>query len=51
MRRIAGNYGGDTETSRDFEYTDWDDVRAFARTFHRLLEQPSGHLFQASSAA
>lgn len=23
MRRISGNEGGDTDTSRDYEYTDW----------------------------
>jgi menaquinone-dependent protoporphyrinogen oxidase len=33
MRRIAAKAGGDTDTSRDHEYTDWDDVRAFAHTF------------------
>jgi menaquinone-dependent protoporphyrinogen oxidase len=39
LRRIARKSGGDTDTRRDFEYTDWDDLRAFARTFYRLLEQ------------
>lgn len=38
MRRIAGRAGGDTDTSRDYEYTDWDDVEAFARAFGSLLE-------------
>lgn len=30
MRRIAGQAGGDTDTSRDYEYTDWDQVDAYA---------------------
>lgn len=33
MRRIALKTGGGTDTSRDYEYTDWNDLRAFARTF------------------
>lgn len=35
MKRIAAKAGGDTDTSRDFEYTDWDDLREFARAFAR----------------
>nr|WP_282594665.1 flavodoxin domain-containing protein [Halomarina salina] len=30
MRRIARKEGGDTDTSRDYEYTDWGEVTAFA---------------------
>ncbi|MFU8867481.1 flavodoxin domain-containing protein [Natronococcus sp.] len=37
MRRIAGRASGDTDTSRDYEYTDWEDVEAFAREFTTLL--------------
>jgi len=33
IRRIVAKAGGDVDTSRDYEYTDWADVRAFARTF------------------
>lgn len=33
MKRIVGKAGGSTDTSRDHEYTDWADVRAFAREF------------------
>ena len=41
MRRIVAKAGGDTDTTRDYEYTDWDDLRAFARTFaHRLEKTP-----------
>lgn len=37
MRRIVAKAGGDTDTTRDYEYTDWDDLRAFARSFARRL--------------
>ena len=42
MKRICAKAGGDTDTERDFEYTDWEDVRRFAREFssqasHRVL--------------
>jgi menaquinone-dependent protoporphyrinogen oxidase len=30
MKRIVQKAGGDTDTSRDYEYTDWNEVRAFA---------------------
>lgn len=30
MRRIAKQAGGDTDMSKDYEYTDWDAVRKFA---------------------
>jgi menaquinone-dependent protoporphyrinogen oxidase len=37
MKRIVRKAGGDTDTSRDYEYTDWDDVRRFGTEFaHRL---------------
>lgn len=31
MRRIAAKEGGDTDTSRDYEYTDWPAVNRFAQ--------------------
>jgi menaquinone-dependent protoporphyrinogen oxidase len=31
MKRISARHGGDTDTTRDYEYTDWADLRAFAR--------------------
>jgi menaquinone-dependent protoporphyrinogen oxidase len=37
MRRIAAKAGGDTDTSRDYDYTDWNDVRAFAGEFGRRV--------------
>lgn len=37
MKRIVAKAGGDTDTSRDYEYTDWDDLRRFAADFGRGL--------------
>ena len=37
MVRIVRKAGGDTDTSRDYEYTDWADLRAFAEEFARSL--------------
>ena len=38
MKRIVAKAGGDTDVSRDYDYTDWADVRAFAEDFRcRLL--------------
>ncbi len=37
MRRIARKAGGDTDTSKDYEYTDWNDVRGFADRFSSRL--------------
>ncbi len=33
MRRIAKREGGGTDTSRDYEYTDWADLAEFSRAF------------------
>lgn len=38
MRRMVARAGGDVDTTRDYEYTNWDDVRAFAARFLQLLE-------------
>ena len=37
MRRIAAKEGGDTDTSRDYEYTDWGDLRRFSQQFGRRI--------------
>jgi menaquinone-dependent protoporphyrinogen oxidase len=37
MKRIVAKAGGDTDTSRDYEYTDWNAVRAFADRFGDLV--------------
>lgn len=31
MRRISAKEGGDTDTSHDYEYTDWNAIDRFAR--------------------
>jgi len=33
MKLIARQQGGDTDTSRDHEYTDWDDLKSFVGEF------------------
>lgn len=33
MKRIVRKAGGDTDTSRDYEYTDWADLQTFADRF------------------
>lgn len=37
MVRIVRKAGGDTDTSRDYEYTDWADLRAFAEEVAQSL--------------
>lgn len=37
MKRIVAKAGGGTDTTRDYEYTDWNALRAFARDFLALL--------------
>ena len=39
MKRIAAKAGGDTDTTRDYEYTDWHDLGSFAEQFGRLAGQ------------
>jgi menaquinone-dependent protoporphyrinogen oxidase len=36
MRRLVAKAGGDTDTSRDYEYTDWNDLRTFSCDFAEL---------------
>jgi len=38
MKRIVRKAGGDIDTSRDHEYTDWDDVRRFAGAVLTMAE-------------
>jgi len=42
MRRISRAEGGDTDTSRDYEYTDWNAVDRFALEFVDALPVPAG---------
>jgi menaquinone-dependent protoporphyrinogen oxidase len=39
MKRIVAKAGGATDTSRDYEYTDWKDVEDFAHRFLRLAHR------------
>jgi menaquinone-dependent protoporphyrinogen oxidase len=49
MRMILRFAGGDTDTSRDYEYTDWAQVDRFARTFaERLGVGAAGQLPRAA---
>lgn len=43
MKRIARKAGGDTDTSRDYDYTDWNDLRMFADEFGRRVGAATGH--------
>jgi menaquinone-dependent protoporphyrinogen oxidase len=38
MRVISRREGGDTDTSHDHEYTDWQAVEQFARDLHKLVQ-------------
>ena len=38
LKRIAKDATGDTDTSRDYEYTDWEEVAAFANDFAAFVE-------------
>ena len=39
MRRIVRKAGGDLDTSRDYEYTDWKDLQLLATHFLELVER------------
>jgi menaquinone-dependent protoporphyrinogen oxidase len=39
MKRTVAKAGGDTDTTRDFEYTDWIDLRHFAEDFAALASE------------
>jgi menaquinone-dependent protoporphyrinogen oxidase len=41
MKRIARQEGGDIDTSRDYEYTDWKALRLFAGEFGGLVARPT----------
>ena len=40
MKRIVRKAGGDVDTSRDYEYTDWNDLRRFAERFASMVDHP-----------
>ena len=41
MRMIMGMAGGETDTSRDYEYTDWPEVERFAARFATAMGAPA----------
>lgn len=43
MRQIVKKAGGSTDTSRDHEYTDWAELREFARAFHAMCRVIARH--------
>jgi len=50
MRMIVRFAGGETDTSRDYEYTDWEAVARFAREFAVRLEVTSDSATQRAAA-
>jgi menaquinone-dependent protoporphyrinogen oxidase len=44
MKWIAGRAGGATDTSQDWEYTDWNAVAAFAERFADRVASPGPHV-------
>jgi menaquinone-dependent protoporphyrinogen oxidase len=42
LKRISRSKGLPTDTSRDWDYTDWDEVDRFARRFEAHLPAPAG---------
>jgi menaquinone-dependent protoporphyrinogen oxidase len=48
MKRIVAKAGGDTDTSRDYEYTDWEDLKEFVQRFATVCAAPSPHLAVAT---
>ena len=48
MKRIVAKAGGDVDTSRNYEYTDWNDLRVFAAKFGALVRN---HVERKRSAA
>jgi hypothetical protein len=41
MKRIVRKAGGDIDTRRDYEYTDWNDLRMFAEQFAQRVSVPA----------
>jgi menaquinone-dependent protoporphyrinogen oxidase len=51
MKRISATNGGDTDTSRDHEYTDWNQVEAFTDAFLASAVSPRKDRRPAADAA
>jgi menaquinone-dependent protoporphyrinogen oxidase len=41
--RIVKRAGGSTDVSRDHEYTDWEELRGFAKAFHAMCRVIARH--------
>ncbi len=42
MKRMVAKRGGDADTRRDYIYTDWTDLQAFASDFSRMVSHDGG---------
>ena len=51
LRRMAQKAGGDTDTSRDYEYTDWTQVNDFAAGFAKTVIGATGVRRPADASA
>ena len=51
VRRASKPLGGPTDTSRDYEYTDWADVERFAKCFVTMIPVGTATVGDTSSAA
>lgn len=50
MRQIAKSHGGPTDTSRDHEYTNWDEVLRLADTVADVVLESRSHAWPAEAA-
>ncbi len=50
MKRIVAKAGGDTDTSRDYEYTDWADLRKFGEAFATSVAETTRPLRSLATA-
>jgi menaquinone-dependent protoporphyrinogen oxidase len=48
IKRISQKEGGPADTSRDYEYTDWDQVARFADRYAGTLKAPEGAVAAAT---
>ncbi len=48
IRRISRKEGGPADTTRDYEYTDWEQVRRFADRFVEVLNAPEARVAAAT---
>jgi menaquinone-dependent protoporphyrinogen oxidase len=51
MKGVVRRAGGDTDTSKDYEYTDWNDLRVFAEDFARCAQREVSDTGRGSPSA